>query len=194
MRETIAGLLCLLGGFVGAAPAEEPKRLTAEEVEKELAIVEAYISRDRGPPSLDPKPEHTAANFAATNVVRSLGHLAEGSPVRLKAIALARKHSAIPEYATGKGAKQKRPEGVSDPQAHTRLRFAWGVLRETGVLRDGMRLEELVALLGQPTETRPETAEWYYSSPMHVNPCLRYWRSDGPEKHQKKGRLEAVRR
>ena len=67
---------------------------------------------------------------------------------------------------------------MDDHQAHSRLHFAWGVLRATGVLRDGMRLEEVVGLLGQPTKVGPEFAEWYYSSGMHVNPCLR-WRTDG---------------
>jgi hypothetical protein len=74
-----------------------------------------------------------------------------------------------------------------DKQAHAGLGFAWGVLRRTTVLRGGMHLEEVVGLLSQPAKTTPECAEWYYSSQMHVNPCLRYWRVDA---WMKKGSIE----
>lgn len=196
MREIAIGLLCLLGGIVGVAPAEEPKRLSAQEVEKELGIAEAYLNRDRDKPPADAKAgETTVAKFAATSVVQNIGGLPEESAVRLKAIALARKYSAIPEYAAEAILrKQKRPDGVDDHQAHTRLYFAWGVLRETGVLRDGMRLEDLVALLGPPTRITPETAEWHNSSQIHVNPCLYYWRQDYESGKKKKGQVEVTRK
>ena len=92
-----------------------------------------------------------------TSVVQNIGRMTDGTPLRLKAIALARKYAALPEYAVEPDLrKQKRPEGIDDHQAHARLHFAWGVLRQTGVLHDGMRLEEVVGLLGQPTKVGPE--------------------------------------
>jgi hypothetical protein len=192
MWKSSAGLLCVIGSFALIAQADEANPPTAEEVERELVIVEAYLIRNQDKPPVDAKSkEATIANLALANVVRNIGRLPEGSLVRVRAIALARKYAAIPEYAAEADlGKQKRPERVDYHQAHARLDFAWCVLRETGVLREGMRLEELVALLGPPTKIRPDKAVWYYNSPMHVNPCLLYWSSDGPEKHQKKGRLE----
>jgi hypothetical protein len=184
MRNCAIATLCILSSSVCVAQAQQPKRLTAEEIERELAIVEAYLARDGGDPWVNATPgESAVAGFSATSVVQNIDGLAADSPLRLEAIALARKYAAIPEYAIEPDLrKQKRPKGVNDRQAHTRLYFAWGVLMGTGILRDGMRLEELVALLGQPTKLEPEMAEWYYSSGMHVNPCLRYWRLDGQEK------------
>lgn len=190
MRPIVFALVCFLGMSTGTAHAAEPKRLTTAEVEKELALAEGYITRDRGKPPVDATTGETViGRFAVSGVVENIGRQPEGSPLRLKAIALARKYAAIPEYAVQENLKkQKRPEGVDDHQAHARLHFAWGVLRETHVLRDGMRLEEVIALLGPPTKTGPEFAEWYYSSGMHVNPCLR-WRVDG----RTKGSIQVTR-
>jgi hypothetical protein len=174
-------------------PAQEPERLTAEEVDKELAVVEAYLERDLAGATEDRKPgESTIANFAATKVVRALGGLPEDDPARLRAIALARKHAAIPRDAAAEGLRGRRVMGsVEAHQLHARLYFAWGALREVGVLRDGLRLEELVALLGPPSKIGPEVAEWHYNSRMHVDPCLYYWRTGGGGK---KGRVEITRR
>jgi hypothetical protein len=63
-------------------------------------------------------------------------------------------------------------------RAHGLLTFAWGVLIATGILREGMSLEEAVTILGLPTTVNGNkhtdcTVDWYYGSTMHVNPCLR---------------------
>jgi hypothetical protein len=183
MWKSVAGFVCAFSSVALVALADEPKPPTAEEVDKELSIAEAYLMGDR-PVKLGTQP-------IPANLIRNIGRLPQDSPVRLRAIALARRYAAIPEYVFD---WKKRPERVDDRQAHFRLGFAWGVLRETGVLRDGMRLEEVVALVGQPTAIRPETAEWYYSSTMHVNPILAYLRSDGPAEGQKAGRVVVGRR
>jgi hypothetical protein len=130
-------LLCALPCSVSGSAAEEPRQLAAEEVEKELAIVEAYLTRDlAASPQVFEPGELSAATSAATKVVGSVGGLPEESPARLKAIALARRYSAIPEYATEADLRQQqRADGVDHRQAHARLYFAWGVLQETGVLR-----------------------------------------------------------
>ncbi len=122
------------------------------------------------------------------DIVRSVGSLPENSPARLKAIALARKHALIPDYAVN--ADLRKTATMDHHLAHARLQFAWGVLQETGIIHDGMRLEELVALLGLPTKIDDDTAEWYYSSGMHVNPVLRYTRSDA---QRSKGKVEVTR-
>ena len=190
MRFRLASLFMIAAlGAQGAAssysapPSEQTERLTEEHVEK----AEAYLGLAKQPSIT----EHTVGRDAVAKVVRNIGGVPEDSPVKIKAIALARKYAAIPEYAVDRLDKQRRPDNVDDRQAHNRLGFAWKVLRETGVLRTGLRLEDLVGFLGQPTEVRPELAEWYYASPMHVNPCLRYWRADGNEK---KGQIEIIQK
>jgi outer membrane protein assembly factor BamE (lipoprotein component of BamABCDE complex) len=44
---------------------------------------------------------------------------------------------------------------------------------------NGMSVEELKTILGEPTRTRGDAVEWYYSSQMHVNPGLRVQLKDG---------------
>lgn len=186
MREFVAGLLCIFVVCLSMTWAQEPKRLTEAEFEKELEIAEAFLKQ--APTETKPVNRFIGVT-AVTSVVENVGRMTDGAPLRLKAIALARKCAALPEYSMEPDLrKQERPEGIDDHQAHSRLDFAWGVLRATGVLRDGMRLEEVVGLLGQPTKVGPEFAELYYSSGMHVNPCLR-WRTDG----RVKGRIEETR-
>jgi hypothetical protein len=186
MQKLLSVVCCLLGGAPGLVPAEESKPLTEKAVGQQLAIVQSYLGRDpaRLPAELTPK-EHRAAHEAVANVLKHVGGLPEGSPVRLKAIALARKYSAVSEYPDSRRLAEKQPNPDNyriDQRAHAGLNFAWGVLRQTKVLRDGMRLEEVVGLLGQPTATTPERVEWWYRSHMHVNPRLQYWRVDARKK------------
>jgi RNA polymerase sigma factor (sigma-70 family) len=97
-----------------------------------------------------------------------LREAAQDDAVRLAAVNLAR-HYAKPADM------QRTPDPGVDYHrlAHERLRFAWEVLIAAGVLRQGMKVEEAVAVLGEPTRTKqPERADWYYDSPMHVNPGL----------------------
>jgi hypothetical protein len=162
---------------VGLLTGAEPKKPTAEEIEKQFAAAEKYLTM------VDTTGERMMGVSAAHEAAMNVKHLPEDSALRLKIVALARKFAAIPDYATVEDLrKQKRPENVDDHQAHARLYFAWHVLMETNVLRSGLRLEEYVALLGPPTKIGAETVEWYYSSGMHVNPCLRLWKQDGRTK------------
>lgn len=48
MWNTSAGLLCVIGSFALIAQPAEAKPLTTEEVEKELAVIEAYLTRNQG--------------------------------------------------------------------------------------------------------------------------------------------------
>lgn len=101
-----------------------------------------------------------------------LDRLPVGDPLRVSAINLARKH-ANPEDFTS---QRERSAGYH-VQAHAKLEFAWGVLLKTGCLRPGMRLEEIIAMVGAPSELikRDDVTHgvWYYNSHMHVNPRLR---------------------
>ena len=196
MRGFLIGL-SIIGVTVASmivAIGQEPKRLDDATLEREFAVVEAYLEQGipgAAHPDGAQRPGRTIANFATSNVVQNLGHLPEGSPIRLRAIALARKHAAIPAYAVEVDLrKQKRPADVDDHLAHSRLGFSWRALIATNVLRNGLRLEDVVALVGPPTKMNENLAEWYYNSPMHVNPCLRYWRVGDREK---KGRIEVTR-
>jgi hypothetical protein len=90
----------------------------------------------------------------------------EDHELRLEAIALARKNAS--------------PGGLTEDHhlAHAKLEYAWGVLIAAGMLREGVSLQEAVAILGLPghvygDQSKEYTAEWPYQSPMHVNPVLR---------------------
>jgi len=182
MQKLIIAVCCLLS-TAALVRSAEPKPLTEKEVEKELALIQAYLARDPATLPKDAKnDERRAAHDASVNVVTHVGSLPEDSPVRLKAIALARKYAAVSDYPNSRELSKKNPDSnhyLIDVRAHTALDFAWGVLRETKVLHDGLRLKDLVGLLGQPTNTTPEMAEWWYRSQMHVNPRLQFWRKDG---------------
>lgn len=166
--------------------AEEPNQVTAEEIERDLLSVETFLA---GLPS--DLTTRGAAASAISNVIHNLSSMPEEAPVRLRAINLARKYAAIPDYATPHGRKGRQAAvGVNEAKLdHARLRFAWGVLRAIGVLRDGMGLEELVALLGPPTTLTSKEARWHYLSDMHVNPGLSYTRSDDADEDLKKGQI-----
>ena len=98
----------------------------------------------------------------------------EGDQLRLEAITLARKYARPADLI-------KKPDAGPGYHhlAHDRLRFAWRVLMETGVLRKGMSQEEASAILGPPDVVyENKTAgvyivDWTYDSSMHVNPALR---------------------
>jgi hypothetical protein len=190
MQKLISVVCCLLGA-AGLVQAGEPKPLNEKELDQELAVVQAYLGHDPAKLPAEIKPEEDrAAHKAAANVLKYVGGLPEDSPVRLKAIALARKYAAVSEYPDSERLSEKQPHLDNyriDHRAHAGLDFAWGVLRETKVLRDGMRLEEVVGLFGPPTNLTSDHAEWYYKSPMHVNPHAQYWRKDG---RMKKGSIE----
>ncbi len=47
MREIVAGLFCIFVGYLSMTWAQEPKRLTEAEVEKDLAIADAFLSKRR---------------------------------------------------------------------------------------------------------------------------------------------------
>ena len=90
----------------------------------------------------------------------------EDNELRLEAVAWARKN-ASPYVLTG-----------DHHLAHAKLDYAWGVLIVTGELREGISLQQAVAILGLPNhvygdKSREYTVEWHYQSPMHVDPVLR---------------------
>ena len=143
MRDCVVALLCILGGAMCSVDADEPNRVTAEEIERDLLSVETYLAGLPGDLT-----KNSAAGSAISNVIRNLSSMPEDAPVRLRAISLARKYAAIQDYATPLGQKGRQATfDVGKAKLdHARLRFAWGVLRATGVLRDGMGLEELVLI------------------------------------------------
>lgn len=98
----------------------------------------------------------------------------EGDPLRAEAITLARRY-ARPADLTKKPDRGPAYHNL----AHDQLGFAWRVLMETGVLHNGMTLEEAAAILGAPNRVYGNKAsgkyivDWTYESTMHVNPALR---------------------
>ena len=99
-----------------------------------------------------------------------LSALPPGDPVRVEAISLARHYGSPAELEAD---EKDNPRGWRDTGC---LNVSWEILQTTGVLREGMPLEDVVAVLGSPY-LRNETDDgvyvrWYYSTPMHVNPAL----------------------
>jgi hypothetical protein len=182
-----AVLAALAGGMVlspaasPAAPAENRR----EELRKDLDLIRRYFERDMTDAKNFVPGEQTNAGFAIGRVVRQVGTLPEDDPLRTASVALARKNASVRQLLP-----QGNPGSTYHNQAHARLAFAWGVLRATKILHNGMSLEEVSALLGQPTKSTADMAEWYYASEMHVNPGLRYWKTRGGEA----GVLEDMRR
>ena len=79
-----------------------------------------------------------------------------------KTVSLARKHAKVSAI----GPK------VSPNQAHRRLYFSWNILLGLGIIREGMEVKEMEAILGEPTYRGAKTIVWRYCSRMHVNPSL----------------------
>jgi hypothetical protein len=134
-----------------------------EPLKKQLDALAAHLGKEPAkglaglmPPKLDRK-----------RLLKSLAQLPPGDPVRVQAIALARKYASPADLRKG-----SREDPIFFRKDHKRLYFAWQVLLDLGVLRKGMSLEEAVAVLGAPSSVTARRASWYYSSPMHVNPLL----------------------
>jgi hypothetical protein len=69
-----------------------------------------------------------------------------------------------------------RAEGRTTGKGSSHCNFApgtaWQVLIELRVLRVGMTVSELEAVIGPPSSLSPDEAVWYADSPCHVNPRL----------------------
>jgi len=91
--------------------------------------------------------------------------------LRKSAVNMAAAHARLPK-------EQPAEDPIIHRYHHARLGTSWGILIGLGVF-DGMSLEELKAILGEPTRTYEDAVEWYYSSQMHVNPCLHIQLKDG---------------
>jgi len=91
--------------------------------------------------------------------------------LRKSAVNIATAHARLPE-------KQSANDPFIHRYYHARLGVSWSILIGLDVL-NGMSLEEIAAILGEPTRTYGDTVEWYYSSQMHVNPGLRVQLKDG---------------
>ena len=112
-------------------------------------------------------------NVELEQLFEHLKRLPADDQLRLEAIALARR------YARPSDLIKKPDRGAAYHHlAHDRLRFAWRVLFETGVLHQGMTFEQAAMILGRPDMVFPQTnegvtlMEWSYESIMHINPAL----------------------
>jgi len=161
--------ILIYGLCVATSHAQAPPQLEREKARKELKLIADHLAGERlnQPwiewPDVEPK-----------QLIEYLKQLDVADQLRLEAIALARKYAVPFELI-------KKPEqgAAYHNLVRDRLRFAWRVLMETGVLRTGMSLEEAVAILGLPDrvygnkEAANNIVDWSYESIMHVNPALR---------------------
>jgi hypothetical protein len=51
--------------------------------------------------------------------------------------------------------------------------------QQDGLIRTGMTLPQLKALLGDPSKSREKYWEWYFRSPMHINPAFVVYHTNG---------------
>ena len=145
---------------------QQPDR---EQARKQLQLIEDHLAgKDFDQPWIewpDVEPEQ---------LLDYLKFSKEDDQLRLEAITLARKYARPADLI-------KKPDAGPGYHrlAHDRLRFAWRILMETGLLRKGMSQEEVSALLGSPDMVYVDKTrglyivDWTYHSPMHVNPALR---------------------
>jgi hypothetical protein len=164
VRTAIFPLLtvCFLASPEAVRPQEAPKTEPGQ-LKKQLDALAAELGQE---------PEKGVAAIKPPNpdrkrLLKALAQLPPGDPLRVQAIALARKYASPSDLR-----KASRESPAFYRKDHERLYFAWRVLLDLGVLRKGMSLEEAVAVLGAPAPQTTTRADWYYSSPMHVNPQL----------------------
>jgi hypothetical protein len=156
-------------------------RACREEAGESRLLIDGPYLRELVELCLQQDELHLAA--AATNgtplptgplVAYLRGH-PEDTEVRSRAIALARRHAKVGEVGLTPDQTEEQLAGAGYRVyrlAHARLNFAWSVLLAAGELREGMSIEQFEEVLGPPTQVRPDTIEWLYNSPMHVNPYL----------------------
>jgi len=163
-------LLIFVSAFcVATSHAQTPLQLEREQARKELKLIADHLAGQR----LN-QPWIEWPNVEPKQLIEYLKQLDAADQLRLEAIALARKYAVPAELI-------KKPEqgAAYHNLVRDRLRFAWRVLLETGVLHTGMSLEEAVAILGLPDmvygnkEPANNIVDWSYESIMHVNPALR---------------------
>ena len=162
-----------------AAVAEQPHADERDSLRKQFDLLRNYLTRDTVSQPYDAYPgERAGLGTIETEFLKRLPSLSDRDGLRIEAIDLARRYARASDLT--------RAYGLGDWfdtsyhwQSHWRLGFAWRVLRVTCILQDGMGLQELVTILGEPTEAARESVAWCYESPMHINPCLLYWRDGG---------------
>jgi hypothetical protein len=157
-------ILCL--ATIHAQTPQQPER---EQARTQLQIIEDHLAgKDFSKPWIE---------WPAVLPQQLMDYLRlskEGDRLRLDAITLARKYARPSDLI-------KKPDAgpAYHNLAHDRLGFAWRVLMETGVLHQGMSLEEASAILGRADVVYENKiggvyiVNWTYASPMHVNPALR---------------------
>jgi hypothetical protein len=160
----LTSIFCL--AMVHAQTSQQPER---EQARKQLQLIEDHLAgKDVGQPWIEWR------NVEPEQLLDYLKLSKEDDQLRLEAITLARKYARPADLI-------KKPDAGSGYHylAHDRLRFAWRILTETGVLHKGMSLEEASAILGPPDVVyENKTAgvyivDWTYDSVMHINPALR---------------------
>ena len=161
---------------------DEPKPVDRKQISESLSLASKYLTWDV---AKEPPGELALkSSFAFAKLSDGLPRLSEADELRLEAIALARKYSSVTDLMRPAPKGEKRDANYHH-QAHAGLYFSWNILQGTKVLREGLSLEEAVALLGSPTAIKGDAVEWYYNSEMHVNPCLRCMLS--------KGRIQSIK-
>lgn len=144
-----------------------------EQAQKAIDRIRAWL--EIAPPQEGQKlatPDDLSAQVR--HLLAVLPRLEKSNKVRIQAVALARKWARVADLV-----RSPDPGPGYHRQVRSRLHFAWDVLLAAGELREGMKVEEAVAILGPPAQATSANILWYYQSPMHVNPSLQASLEDG---------------
>jgi hypothetical protein len=132
-------------------------------VELQVDILEEWYKQEPPPPR--GRGLYALEAPAAASLMVAYIHANDVPEMRKVAVSMATAHACLPE-------KQSANDPTIHRYHHARLGVSWGILIGLDVL-NGISLEETKVILGEPTRTYGDTVEWYYNSPMHVNPGLR---------------------
>jgi hypothetical protein len=162
MRNSLLATACLaalaLGpGRLGAGGEPEIDRLKAKirQLEKENQALRAELARLKGVSHKTAIPEPDANQLADLRRLAELYQAMQNSPkdkqLRQRAVVLA------------KALALARPPSV----------LSWKVLLETGILKDGLPIQDAQELLGPATDQSNQTIGWYFNPyGRHVAPYL----------------------
>jgi hypothetical protein len=154
--------MCSTQAFAQTRPADDALKLQVDALGKQM---------ENGP---DPMWDYRSF----PTLVKALSELPAADDRRLAALAVAGRYARAAELSA-----QAKTNGEFR-RDHFRLNAAWEILRSFRVIREGASVEDLVPILGVPTQKYRgsdgvDTWRWYYLSPMHVNPSLDVKVKDG---------------
>jgi hypothetical protein len=101
------------------------------------------------------KPTPAVPNEALAGLLAFIKKQKDDDALRKETIKLAKKYARVPKRREGADADYQ-----ADNHAVSRLEVAWRLLWETGVLKNGMTVDQAAAVLGEPTHRDEAAVYW----------------------------------